>query len=149
MTNFFHRLDVWLGKNLFHPPIILVCQLTRQSQYAVHRALWFFAVCHATYYAMAKGAGWGWTIFLWIWVSMTFASAAFFPDRPTRSSGYMRFLFGAMFAIGVLSLPITGRVSDAMVRELVILFAEYAATIKTIPPRKTRERSAKGKEAKA
>ena len=39
------RLDIWLGKTLFHPPIILICQRTRQTQYAVHRALWFFSAC--------------------------------------------------------------------------------------------------------
>ncbi|MFD2497663.1 hypothetical protein ACFSTI_00775 [Rhizorhabdus histidinilytica] len=34
-------IDVWVGKTLFVPPIIKLCQLTRQSQYAISRLFWF------------------------------------------------------------------------------------------------------------
>lgn len=136
------RLDAWLGKTLFHPPIILVCQFTRQTQYAVHRTLWFFAACHATYYAMADGGGWLWSAFLWLFVVAMFASAAFYPDHPARSVGWVRLFFWASFIIGALASATIGHVTDSTVRSLMILFAEYAATIKTIPPRQKRQRKA-------
>lgn len=147
--NILHRLDAWLGKTLFHPPIILLCQVTHQSQYAIHRALWFLAVCHATYYAMAKGAGWGMTIFLWLWLLFTMANAAIHPDRHARSAGVVRLFFWAILAADSLAWAISGQQGNDVVRAVILLFAEYAATIKTIPPRKTRERSAKGKAVKA
>lgn len=142
--NLLIRLDAWAGKTLFHPPIILVCQLTRQSQYALSRALWFFAACHATYYAMAQGAGWFWSIFLWFFVLSMLLSAAIRPDRPARSSGFMRALFWASLISGVISTAATGIITNATVRSIIILFAEYAATIRTLPPRKPRESKAAG-----
>lgn len=141
------RLDIWLGKTLFHPPIILLCQLTRQSQYAIHRALWFFAACHATYYAMAEGAGWIASILLWAFVLAMLISASFHPDRPAQSLGAMRFLFWAFFVMGLLASAVGQSVTDGTVRALMILFAEYAATIRTIPPRKTKQSRTKAGEA--
>src|SRR3546814_13593761 len=39
----FAKIDQWIGKTLFVPPIIKLCQLTRQSQFAVSRLFWFIA----------------------------------------------------------------------------------------------------------
>lgn len=145
--NILHRLDAWLGKTLFHPPIILLCQMTHQSQYAIHRAFWFIAACHATYYA--QGDGWGWTIFLWIWTILLFISATVWPDRETLSLAWFRFLIWALLLLEVPVMLAESHLRDEAVRSIIILFAEYAATIKTIPPRKTRERSASGKAARS
>ncbi|WP_313229168.1 hypothetical protein [Sphingobium yanoikuyae] len=139
------RLDAWLGKTLFHPPIILACQITRQTQYAMNRALWFFAACHATYYA--QGENWGVVAIMWAWVLVTFIAATVAPDVPTKSFGVGRFIMWLLFAMGVSTACITGELTDGTVRTLIILFAEYAATIKTIPPRRKREKRASAKEA--
>ncbi|MFX4083693.1 hypothetical protein ACKU27_01170 [Sphingobium yanoikuyae] len=139
------RLDAWLGKTLFHPPIILACQLTRQTQYAMNRALWFFVACHATYYA--QGESWGFVAFLWSWVLVTFIDATVRPDAPTRSFGVWRFIWWLLFASGIFTVYATGKLTDGTVRALIILFAEYASTIKTIPPRRKREHRASAKEA--
>ncbi len=48
---FFTRIDLWIGKTLFVPPIIKLCQLTRQSQYAVSRLFWFIAALDGFYRA--------------------------------------------------------------------------------------------------
>ncbi|KKW92280.1 hypothetical protein [Sphingobium chungbukense] len=141
------RLDAWLGMNLFHPPIILLCQLTRQTQYAMYRALWFFACCHATYYA--KDDGWGWAAFLWLWTIITFISAAFTPDVPTQSFGLFRFFVWSMLVIDLIGIASGGALHSLAIRNLIILFAEYAATIKAIPPRRKRERRTSAKEARA
>lgn len=141
------RLDAWLGKTLFHPPIILACQLTRQTQYAMNRALWFFAACHATYYA--QGESWVLVAFLWSWVLVTFIDATVRPGAPTRSFGVWRFIWWLLFASGIFTVYATGELTDGTVRALIILFAEYASTIKTIPPRRKRDRRASAKEARA
>lgn len=145
--NIIRRLDIWLGKTLFHPPIILLCQRTRQTQYAIYRTFWFFAACHATYYAMAEGAEWLSCFFLWAFTLLLMISAAVYPDRPTISLGITRFVFWVFFIMGIFACAIAGAVTDGTVRAIIILFAEYAATIKTIPPRKKREKRAVGKGA--
>ncbi|WP_327752841.1 hypothetical protein VVT58_00375 [Sphingobium sp. SJ10-10] len=141
------RLDAWLGMTLFHPPIILLCQLTRQTQYAMYRALWFFACCHATYYA--KDAGWGVAVLMWLFTVISFLSAAIEPDRPTSSWGGFRLLIWTMLLIATVSLLRGTDASAVAVRNLIILFAEYAATIRTIPPGRKRERRSSAKEARA
>jgi len=37
------NIDLWVGKTLFVPPIIKLCQLTGQTQFAVSRLFWFIA----------------------------------------------------------------------------------------------------------
>jgi hypothetical protein len=140
------RLDIWLGKTLFHPPIILACQLTRQTQHAMHKALWFFAACHATYFLpydswFIVALVWGYTILLMI-------GATAFADVPSRSWGGFRLVIWIFVILGLITTAITGEVREAQFREIIILFAEYAATIKTIPPRRKRERRTSAKEAR-
>lgn len=139
------RLDAWLGKALFHPPIILVCQITRQSQYAIHRAVWFFAACHATYFAMRDGQGWGWLAFLWGYTIIALIGATAFADMEARSWGVVRLLLWIFLALEMLASAVTGFMASSAIRSIMLLFAEYAATIKTIPPRQKRERRAVGK----
>jgi hypothetical protein len=139
------RLDAWLGKTLFHPPIILLCQLTRQSQHAMHRTLWFFVACHATYYA--QGASWAVLAFVWFYAVFTFIWAAAFADHPSFSFGLFRFIIWFSFGMEALATAINGEIRHAQVREVMILFAEYAATIRSIPPRRPRETRTSVKEA--
>src|SRR5688500_3274705 len=47
----FTKLDTWVGKTLFIPPIIRFCQATRQSQFAVSRFFWFVAALDGFYRA--------------------------------------------------------------------------------------------------
>ena len=47
----FARADAWVGKTLFIPPIIKLCQLTRQTQFAVSRLFWFIAALDGFYRA--------------------------------------------------------------------------------------------------
>lgn len=140
------RLDAWLGKTLFHPPIILACQLTRQTQYAMHRALWFFAACHATVYL--EWDDWFWVVFIWFFVALTLLNATVFADWPAISVRAFR-LFWFFLLIGQATLTLLGGdLLASSIRSVIILFAEYAATIKTIPPRRTREKRASAKEVR-
>jgi hypothetical protein len=141
----FERLDAWLGINLFHPPIILICQLTRQTQYAVYRALWFFAACHATVYL--ERDDWLWVAFMWFFVVITLISATFYADWPAISVRAFR-LFWFFLLIGQSTLTLLGGdLLASAIRSVIILFAEYATTIKTIPPRRKRDRRSSAKEA--
>src|SRR3546814_12708922 len=47
----FAKIDQWIGKTLFVPPIIKLCQLTRQSPFAVSRLFWFIAALDGFYRA--------------------------------------------------------------------------------------------------
>ena len=141
------RLDAWLGKTLFHPPIILACQLTRQTQYAMRRALWFFAACHATVYL--EHDDWLWVVFMWFFVAITLISATVYADWPAISVRAFR-LFWFFLLIGQVSVTLLGgELLASAIRSVIILFAEYAATIKTIPPRRKRGKRASAKEVRA
>ena len=83
---FLTKVDLWLGKTLFVPPIIKFCQLTRQSQFAVSRLFWFVAA-----FDLARGAATG-----------EWAGTEFW---------------------------------------LFVLIAEYASTIRHVPPRETARRA--------
>lgn len=48
---FLTKIDYWIGKNLFVPPIVKLCQLTRQSQFAMSRLFWFIAALDGFYRA--------------------------------------------------------------------------------------------------
>ena len=143
----FERLDAWLDINLFHPPIILACQLTRQTQYAMHRALWFFAACHATVYL--ERDDWLWVAFMWFFVVITLLNATVYADWPVITVRAFR-LFWFFLLIGQATVTLLGgELLASSIRSVIILFAEYAATIKTIPPRRKREQRASAKEVRA
>jgi len=134
-------IEGFIARKAFYPIIIPVCQITRQTQYALHHALWFIAACHATWFD--DGTQWLWIAFLWFWVISTFLIAAFLPDVETKSMGWIRAIWWLSLISGFVIFAAKGIVTDGTVRALMVLFAEYAATIKTIPPRKTKERAGK------
>jgi hypothetical protein len=124
------KLDHWIGKTLFVPPIVKFCELTRQSQFAVARLFWFIAALDGFYRADTVA----WAI-LWGVISLIMMfSAARRADAPTNS-----FLFFRMLAVVFL---IADLAQGALMGEwagvefwLFVLIAEYAAIIRTIPPR--------------
>lgn len=145
----FSRLDAWITRVAFHPPLIRLCQLTRQSQYAVHRYIWFAAATYVTY-RDHDTAPWGFMVINWIWVGGLFIGAAMWPDHETESKRWFRFLFWLLMAIS-LGAVLFERVTPAAAfpYPVLALFAEYAATIKTVPPRRERDEVCKLKEQKA
>ncbi|MFC3442751.1 hypothetical protein ACFOKF_16370 [Sphingobium rhizovicinum] len=145
MMTILRRLDAWLAKTLFHPPIILACQLTRQTQHAMHRALWFLVACHLTYYS--QGGSWGLLAFVWFYTIWMFVWAAAFADHPSFSFGVFRFVIWLGFGMEALGTIGTGEIRAIQIREVMILFAEYAATIRSIPPRRPREKRTSAREA--
>jgi cell division protein FtsW (lipid II flippase) len=128
--------DTWIGKTLFVPPIIKVCQLTRQSQYAVSRLFWFITALDQLRIASSLTS----QVIAGLFSLFMMFTASFRADMPAFSMRWFR-----MFALAFLLLDVVagvvGRDWKGVEIWLFVLFAEYAATITTIPPAETPEKS--------
>lgn len=134
----FTEIDQWIGKTLFVPPIIKLCQLTRQSQFAVSRLFWFIAALDGLYRAD--------TLFMAIiWGGMSIVmmiTAARRADNPTTSLVFFR-LLGIAFLVLDLFKGVTLGQWAGTEFWLFVLIAEYAATIRTLPPREASKSAAR------
>lgn len=132
------KLDHWIGRTLFVPPIIKLCQLTRQSQFAVSRLFWFIAALDGLYRAE--------TLFgsiLWGGISLLMMfSASWRADSPTASFMFFRLLAVAFLALDLLKGAATGDWAGFEFW-VFVLVAEYAAIIRNIPPREKRHASSR------
>ena len=127
------KFDFWIGKHLFVPPIIKLCQLTRQSQFAIARLFWFIAALDGLYRAdTLLGA----VIFGVLSVVMML-TAALRADMPTHSTLWFRMLALALLGIDILTGLASGKWAGVEFW-VFALIAEYAGTIRTIPPTATR-----------
>jgi hypothetical protein len=127
-------VDVWIGRTLFVPPIILLCRLTRQSQYAVSRLFWFIAALDGFYLSRT------WVSFILFGALSVFMmlTASLRADMPTQSVRSVR-----MLAVGALAISVGVGVATGQWHGIefwvFVLIAEYAATIRTLPPRETKK----------
>src|SRR3546814_490948 len=122
-------IDLWIGKKLFVPPIIKLCQLTRQSQFAVSRLFWFIAALDGFYRAetlLGSILFGGMSIVMMVTASLR-------ADMPTGSLIWFRMLALALLALDLVKAAATGEWSGVEFW-ILVLIAEYAATIRTIPP---------------
>lgn len=129
----FTRIDLWIGKTLFVPPIIKLCQLTRQSQFAVARLFWFVAAMDGFYRAetLVQSLIWGaMSIFMMVTASLR-------ADTPTRSFAFFRLMGVAFLLLDLVQGVVTGTWAGVEFW-LLVLIAEYAATIRVIPPTETK-----------
>jgi hypothetical protein len=134
----FSSTDQWIGKTLFVPPIIKLCQLTRQSQFAVSRLFWFIAALDGFYHAETLF----WSI---VWAGMSIVmmvSATQRADHPTPSFMLFRLLAMAFLVLDLLKGATLGQWAGTEFW-ILVLIAEYAATIRTIPPLESRSKAAK------
>jgi hypothetical protein len=139
----FTEVDHWIGKTLFVPPIIKLCQLTRQSQFAIARLFWFVAALDGFYRAETLFAS-----LIWGGLSVVMmVTAARRADNPTVSFMVFRLLAIALLAIDVLRGGMTGEWAGTEFW-IFVLIAEYAATIQTIPPSTTAKASARTRSAR-
>ena len=123
------HIDQWIGKTLFVPPIVKFCHLTRQSQFAVSRLFWFAAALNGLYHAETMI---GWVI----WGGMSIVmmvSAAHRADSPTASFMFFRLLALVLLILDLVGGAVTGDWGGAEFW-LFVLFAEYAAAIRNLPP---------------
>lgn len=126
----FAKVDYWIGRTLFVPPIIKLCQLTRQSQFAISRMFWFIAALDGFYRAE--------TLFgsiVWGGISaIMMIGATRRADVPTNSFLVFRLLALVLLVLDLLKGAATGEWAGIEFW-LFVLIAEYAAIIRTIPPR--------------
>lgn len=132
----FERIDTWIGKTLFVPLIIRICQITGCPQHRFHHVCWFIAALVGFYCANSL---WG-KIFFGIFATICclVAALAIFPGSSSR---WFR-LMVAVFAIMQLPAP-----DWHLGYSLLILAAEYAATIRTIPPLESKKRGSSAASA--
>ncbi len=125
----FAKIDAWVGKTLFIPPIIRLCQATRQSQFAVSRLFWFIAALDGFYRAETLFSS-----FLWGGMSvLMMITATKRADHPTASFMIFRMLGVLLLIVDVVKAVSTGQWAGVEFWPLVLV-AEYAATIRTVPP---------------
>jgi len=126
---FFAKIDAWVGKTLFIPPIIRLCQVTRQSQFAVSRLFWFIAALDGFYQAETLFSS-----ILWGGLSvLMMITATKRADDPTASFMIFRMLSVLFLIVDVVKAVSTGEWAGVEFW-VFILVAEYAATIRTVPP---------------
>lgn len=123
------NIDLWIGRTLFVPPIIRLCQLTGQSQFAMSRLFWFIATLDGFYRAetlVSSMVFGGMSIVMMLTASLR-------ADMPTSSTLWFR-----MLALGFLTLDLVQGAANGKWLGIefwvLVLVAEYAATIRTIPP---------------
>lgn len=136
------NIDLWIGKTLFVPPVIKLCQLTGQSQFAVSRLFWFVAALDGFYRAdtlISAIIFGGMSIFMMLTASLR-------ADIPTSSSVWFRML---AFGFLVLDLMQAAGTGEWLGTEfwVFVLVAEYAATIRTIPPHEHKKKAVPAAEA--
>jgi hypothetical protein len=129
----FTAFDAWVGKTLFVPPIIKFCQITRQSQYAASRLFWFLVALDQLRVAETLAA----QIFAGMFSLFMMITASLRADMPAYSMIGFRLLAMALLALDVTHGFVAGQWKGVEIWVLV-LFAEYAATIRTIPPTETK-----------
>ena len=131
-------LDLWIGKTLFVPPIVRFCQLTRQSQFAVSRLFWFVAALDGFYRADSLFS----SILFGVLSIFMMITASMRADMPTRSSMWFRMFALAFLVLDLITGAVTGKWAGTEFW-LFVLIAEYAATIRTIPPREAKKAAAR------
>ena len=128
------NLDQWIGKTLFLPPIVKLCQLTRQTQYAVSRLFWFIAALDGFYRADTLFS----SVLFGVMSLVMMVTASRRADMPTVSFVWFRMLALLFLALDLVAGAATGAWAGVEFW-LFVLIAEYAATIRTLPPRETRK----------
>jgi len=127
-------LDAKVGKTMFHPIIIVVCQMLGWTQYQFSRAAHIIPPMIALY-ALS-----GWFTITVFGLALVVRIVNWWvkePEDESRSDGFNRgiswvlFIFSVVHAIGAVDYQIISMI----IFFIITLFAEYACTIKTIPPR--------------
>ena len=137
-------IDVWIGKTLFVPPIIKLCQVTRQSQYAISRLFWFVTALDQLRIATTLTS----QIIAGLFSLFMMFTASFRADMPAFSMMWFRMVALFFLVLDILA-GVTGGAWKGVEIWVLVLFAEYAATITTVPPKEDKKaaRSMRTREA--
>ena len=148
------RFDSWLGKNVFVPPIIAFCHATRQNQHEAAGCFSVFAFLLACWEISSSGPGFLDYIFimLFAFIAYDYYQRIFVRGLPHRAHFFFRVVSGAMILFNLipwLILVFLGDVTDVygIIFWTLLLAAEYAGGIGTLPPRKKRQKKGHAKPA--
>ena len=130
----FSSVDRWVGRTLFIPPIIKICQMSGQSQFAICRLFWFIVALDQLRIAETLTG----QIVAGIFSIIMMLSASLRADMPAYSMRGFRVIAMVLLALDVFHGAASGDWLGVEIWAL-ILFAEYAATIRTIPPKEQRK----------
>jgi hypothetical protein len=141
------KIDTWIGKTLFVPPIVRFCQWSGWSQYLVHNFLYLIGSYMMLMAVMAKGESAVLEFFVALVLTVKIGRD---PEYKGYESRFLRYSFIVISVIHVIA-HVTGRhilgsgpnwdLSCPVVT--MWLTAEYARTIKTIPPLEDKARERK------
>lgn len=137
-------IDVWVGKTLFVPPIIKFCQITRQSQYAVSRLFWFLTALDQLRIATSLTS----QIIAGLFSLFMMVTASLRADMPAFSMRWFRIVALVLLLLDIFSGVVSGEWRGVEIWVLV-LFAEYAATITNIPPTERKREAGVGRPNEA
>ncbi|MES2496972.1 MAG: hypothetical protein V4618_12730 [Pseudomonadota bacterium] len=137
-------LDVWIGKTLFVPPIVKFCQVTRQSQYAVSRLFWFLTALDQLRIATSLTS----QIIAGLFSLFMMVTASLRADMPALSMRWFRMVALALLLLDVFSGVVSGEWRGVEIW-ILVLFAEYAATITNVPPAEQKRKQGAGRAREA
>lgn len=147
------NVDVWVGKRIFQPIAIKLCHLLGINQYRLHSYIWLLVLLWLIYDGPGAKPMWAdWVIYgLTILVAALWTVAtALVPDRLSRSLFAFRMVWLIFFTMDVLGVVVTFTQGEPdwlfaalATRHFLVLIAEYATTITTLPPKKKKEKKTK------
>lgn len=137
------EIDHWIGRTLFVPFIVKICQWTRQSQFAVSRLFWFIAALDGFYRADSLVSS---VIFGALSIIMML-TASLRADLPATSAMWFRMLAVLFLLLDVSIGAATGKWAGTEFW-IFVLIAEYATTIRTIPPREAKKKAGSTADAR-
>ncbi len=128
------KIDLWVGGTLFVPLIVRLCQLTRQSQFAVSRLFWFIAALDGFYRADTLVS----SVLFGLLSLVMMVTASTRADMPTQSFMWFRMLAIVLLVVDIVLGAVTGAWAGTEFW-ILVLVAEYAATIRFVPPREPKK----------
>lgn len=126
------------------PGIVKLCQLTNQTQFAVSRLFWFIAALDGFYRAdtlLGSILFGGLSILMMVTASLR-------ADMPTLSFIWFRMLAVVFLGLDIIAGASTGEWAGVEFW-IFVLIAEYAATIRTLPPREDKKAAARAAQARS
>lgn len=133
------RLDAWVGRMVFHPPIIATCQRLGTTQHAFSR--WVRVLIFVPIAWLLRSIPMALLATLPMFIMSVFVAIHIDRDTPVKAVFEARIvLWAVMLALLIGFVQETDiRFIALFVIDLGFQFAEYAGTIKTIPPREERK----------
>lgn len=128
------RIDAWVGKTLFVPVIIRICQAAGITQYRFHWIIW----ASVNWLSVWRMEWLGWKItsacmaVLFTWIIFNNG------DYPQQQRPWLRLFMLFCWASATLARSLDDAVYHVVFA--LVLSAEYALTIKTIPPLEAEKR---------